>query len=137
MISVDAVKEKTDSKVKTTRKLLFDEVMQKDGKAAFSQLSDLLLMAFSFGYMMNKTCPGSGAAFVNVSSIDSDIIEEYARLILYRHPEISSENMLWQKVQEYADAGIEEIHTMMVLQNKPFNIDAFFTEELNMDNTIS
>lgn len=129
MISVDAVKGKTDAKVKTIKKSLFDEVMTKDNKATFSQLSDILLMAFTFGYRLNKTCPGSGVAFVNVSSIDSDIVEEYARLVLYRHPEISSENALWQKVQEYADAGIEEIYTMMVLQNKPFNIDSLLSTD--------
>lgn len=103
--------------------------MAKDNKATFAQLSDILLMAFTFGYRMDQTCPSTGGtAFVNVSSIESDIMEEYARLVLYRYPEINSENALWQKVQEYADAGIEEIYTMMVLQNKPFNIDSFIDE---------
>ncbi len=103
--------------------------MAKDNKATFAQLSDILLMAFTFGYRMNKTYPSTGGiAFVNVSSIESDIMEEYARLVLYRHPEIKTENALWQKVQEYADAGIEEIYTMMVLQNKPFNIDSLIEE---------
>lgn len=129
MISIEAVKGKTEAKIKTNKKTLYDEVIKKDGKVAFPQLSDILLMAFTFGYRMNKTCSESGgAAFVNVSSIDSDTIEEYVRLILYRHPEISTENLLWQKVQEYADAGIEEIHAMMVLHNKPFNIDAYLDE---------
>lgn len=129
MISVEAIKEKSDAKVKTSKKAMYDEVMDKDNRATFSQLSDILLMAFTFGYRLNKVCPGTGVAFVNVSSIDSDIVEEYARLILYRHPEISSENALWQKVQEYADSGIEEIYTMMVLQNKPFNIDLLLSKE--------
>ncbi len=130
MISVQSVVSKTDSKVKTVKKHLYDEVMQRDGKVVFGELSDLLLMAFSFGYKMEKTCSDSGGvSFVNVSSIRPELIEEYTRLILYRHPEISTENAVWLKVQEYADAGIEDIYDMVVVQNKPFILDAFIDKE--------
>lgn len=72
---------------------------------------------------------GPGIAGVSEQVDLVGFVEEYARLVLYRHPEISSENALWQKVQEYADAGIEEIYTMMVLQNKPFNIDSLLSTD--------
>ncbi len=129
MISVDSIVSKTDSKVKTSKKSLYDEVMAVDGKCLFGDLSDILMMAFAMGYRMNERCKDSGVAFVNVSSIDAVSREEYARLILARHPEVDSENAVWQIVQEYADAGISEIHKMMVIHKKKFNIDSYLSDE--------
>ena len=128
MISINTVLSKTNAKVSTIYKEKVDKIMEVDNKSAFGDLSDLLLSAFALGYKMNETRVGSGTAYVNVASIKTRTREEYIRLILLRHPEIDSENAVWQKVQEYADAGIDEIYTMMVIHGKKFSIEPYISD---------
>lgn len=128
MISVADIINKTNSKVMTTRKVMYDDLLKAD-KALFNELSDVLLMAFAFGYRMDvKIEESGGTAFVNVSAIDSNSREEYARLILHRHPEVDDINKVWALVQAYADGGVEMLHKMMVVDGKRFNIDDFIDE---------
>lgn len=104
-------------------KTRLDGGQEEDG--LFSNITHLFCDAFAIGYHFNKNvdiAPNS-TNHVNLVSMDRDVKELMAHLVLKRKPDISDPKELWKEVNTYAEYGIQVLFNSWKKNNKILDIN--------------
>lgn len=105
-------------KFMTKQREKYQELRDVDTTGLFSSIINTFAAAFAIGFHLQGTRSvkdGTGKAInhANLVNLKTEVREVIAILVCDRHPEISNSSELWHKVEEYAEYGIQILHSKM------------------------
>lgn len=125
-MTVEEVLSDRNFKFVTRKKPMYDRIAELDEDSVFTDvLSTTMSIAFAIGYSVERYDSfSSGTAFLNLSSVPSELTEELIRLVIIRHPDLDTSSAILTRINEYAEYGIEELLRESNRVGR-FNIDNF------------
>ena len=107
------------------RDSMYNVLKEKDESGLFTRTSEIFYDAFAIGYHFDETVPIAPHTInhVNLVSLDRDVKELMAQLVLKRKADIEDPKKLWKEVEMYAEYGIQVLFKSWETNHKMLNID--------------